>query len=677
MTLHTAALHLVSLRNEGEHWEGEVVWNPMLAAQYVIAMHAMGREIPPRRRQGLITQLTAMQLDDGSGCWGMHRHGDASLFVTALCYVAARMSGLDASDPLLAGARKFFEREDTLTIPSWGKVWLSIAGLYQWEGVNAVPPEAWLLPEKVPLHPANYYCHTRLIYMGMASVRSLKVQAPTTTLTHELRNELYPGRRFDALDFQGSRGRLREKDLWAPPGTILKGVYAAVNVAERLHSPRLRGWLLKRFVKRIRFELRSTDYTCLSPVNGLLFALTLHAMDPNDSDLHAQLARFGGDVEDNAAVKGWVWEDDVEGLRVTGARSATWDTSFALQALSEARENLQGNARRDVDDALVRGLSWLETQQIMKPSGGDVRAYAAQDRVDPTGGFCFAGIWHGWPVSDCTAEALLAFLEAPKELYTPKPERIEAGVRFLLQAQNFDGGFGSYESRKVRAGLEWMNPAEMFGDSMTELSYFECTASNLAALAAVRSQYPAMMRAQIDAAITRAEKYLRAAQNSDGSWDGAWGVAYLYGTLFGVRGLVAAGARPDDPAIQRACRFVAEKQRTDGSYSESWRSCLEDRYIEGEASHPTQTAWAAMTLAEGGDAFASSFESAAAALRSMQAEDGDWSAPMMTGVFFRTALLDYRLYRRYFPLWALAMSETRANTMKAAGRDVTERARFA
>jgi hypothetical protein len=29
------------------------------------------------------------------------------------------------------------------------------------------------------------------------------------------------------------------------------------------------------------------------------------------------------------------------------------------------------------------------------------------------------------------------------------------------------------------------------------------------------------------------------------------------------------------------------------------------------------------------------------------------------GVFFRTALLDYTLYRRYFPVWALANYETR------------------
>lgn len=650
---------LLALRT-GAHWEGEVVWNPMLAAQYAIAMHVMARPLSPERGERLITQLRAMQLEDG--CWGMHLYGEASLFVTALCYVAARTVGVSADDPLLAGARAMFTREDVLAIPSWGKIWLSLEGLYEWDGVNAVPPEAWLLPERMPLHPANYYCHTRLIYMGMASVRALRITAPPSPLRDALRVELYPGRDYASLDFRGARNRLREADLWAPPGRLLRGLYAAVNVFERVHSTRLRARLLARFRERIRFELRSSDYTCLSPVNGLLFALTLHAHDPGDPDLERQLARFVAPDEDAADTNatqatGWVWEDDVEGLRVTGARSATWDTAFALQALSIARASLPSNAgRARLDDALVAGLRWLETQQIEAPPTADAATYRANDRVDPTGGFCFAGVWHGWPVSDCTAEAICAFLEAPRDLYAVDAARIEAGVRFMLQAQNFDGGFGSYEARKSRVGLEWMNPAEMFGDSMTELSYYECTASNLLALCAVRERFPGMLRARIDESIRRAETYLRASQNEDGSWDGAWGVAYLYGTLFGVRGLIAAGASTNDPAIERARNFVRVRQRPDGAWSESWRSCLEDRFVDGDDAHPTQTAWALMTLLEGDAAPDESVARGVEALASMQ-RGGDWDSPMMSGVFFRTALLDYRLYRRFFPVWALALHE--------------------
>ena len=38
---------------------------------------------------------------------------------------------------------------------------------------------------------------------------------------------------------------------------------------------------------------------------------------------------------------------------------------------------------------------------------------------------------------------------------------------------------------------------------------------------------------------------------------------------------------------------------------------------------------------------------------------GTWPKQDMTGVFFRTALLDYVLYRQYFPLHALGLYEQR------------------
>ena len=42
-----------------------------------------------------------------------------------------------------------------------------------------------------------------------------------------------------------------------------------------------------------------------------------------------------------------------------------------------------------------------------------------------------------------------------------------------------------------------------------------------------------------------------------------------------------------------------------------------------------------------------------------QGADGTWPKQDMAGVFFRTALLDYVLYRQYFPLHALALYEQR------------------
>ena len=157
-------------------------------------------------------------------------------------------------------------------------------------------------------------------------------------------------------------------------------------------------------------------------------------------------------------------------------------------------------------------------------------------------------------MSDCTAEAVLGIIAAGG---TDKAALGDA-VAFMLRAQNRDGGFGSYEARRSMFGLEWLNPAEMFGDSMTEHSFVECTASCLAALAACRERVPEIAPeitggAAADA-VSRAEFWLRRTQEVDGSWRGVWGVQFIYGTLFGIRGLLAAGARPGDPALRSACR---------------------------------------------------------------------------------------------------------------------------
>jgi lanosterol synthase len=72
-----------------------------------------------------------------------------------------------------------------------------------------------------------------------------------------------------------------------------------------------------------------------------------------------------------------------------------------------------------------------------------------------------------------------------------------------------------------------------------------------------------------------------------------------------------------------------------------------------------QTAWALSTLLEAHEPDWSAIERGADHLLCTQDSNGEWPAQDWTGVFFRTALLDYTLYRRYFPLWALALYRTR------------------
>jgi len=63
-------------------------------------------------------------------------------FLTTLAYVALRLLGLPADDPMLAKARSWLQGQPggVKGIPTWGKFWLAILGLYEYRGLNAIPP---------------------------------------------------------------------------------------------------------------------------------------------------------------------------------------------------------------------------------------------------------------------------------------------------------------------------------------------------------------------------------------------------------------------------------------------------------------------------------------------------------------------------------------------------------
>jgi len=607
----------------------------MLAAQYVLACAIMQLPIAPARREALQRHFAATRLP--TGVWGLGEQTEPYLFVTTLVYIASRLLGMDKDDAFLRPARQFIRSQGgVVALPTWGKFWLAMLNLYDWRGVNPLLPEVWSLPSWIPLHPANLYCHTRLIYLAMAAIYGCKFQAPLMFLTRELRTELYLDA-YGTVDFGAARHTLRAADVFSAPHPALRAFYRLGAAYDRWHLVGPRQRVLAQMLEHIRFELRATDYMCLSPVSGLLNMIALWLHNPTDTDLRQAIDRM----------EVWMWQDEQQGLRVAGALSSTWDTALAIQALQAARPHTE------VAAPLGGAQRFLASQQIRTPLPNAQRFH----RRDPQGGFCFARVGHGWPVSDCTAEALLALLEATPS--TTSLDDLTQAVRFILRCQNHDGGFGSYERRRIAATLEWLNPAEMFGDSMTEHSYVECTASCLAALSAFHRLCPGVLGREINTALARAAVWLRHQQRPDGSWPGVWGIHFLYGTLFGVRGLLAAGAPPHDPAIRKACSQLVRWQRPDGGWGEHFQGCLQGHYVEHHDSQVVQTAWAMLTLLEAHAPAWDTIERGARFLIARQRDSGDWPKQDPAGVFFHTAPLDYTLYRSYFPVWALGLYESR------------------
>jgi len=642
--LDRGVTHLLSLQRENGCWEGEMVWCTMILSQYIIVRRVTGGSFDERTREQIIKHYRVSRTPDE--VWGMHPESSGYVFFTTLAYVALRLIGVDANDPMVASARRWLhaQKGGVLAIPSWGKFWLAMLDLYDYDGVNPIPPEIFILPKWLPFHPHRYYCHTRLIYTAMSYLYGSRARARLGSLTTELRRELY-GTPYESIDFSAHRHEIALADLFMKPSWWLRWTYDSLRLYERVAPAAIRRRALNACFGRIVSEQRATRHQALSPVNGLLNCLALWSRDPSrdraQPDLLASLA----------GMEKWKWEDEEEGIRYVGARSNTWDTAFSMLAILESPA-LAARA----SEPLRQAYAFLRRAQMTEEIGD----YLEQGRDPALGGWCFSDGGHRWPVSDCTAEALCAVLKMqpmiPDSERIPD-DRIRQAAEFILSRQNKDGGFGTYERRRAGSWLESVNPSEMFGQCMTELSYIECTSSSLAALAHLREAYPSLLGTRLDDAIMRAIAFLRSRQRSDGSFLGFWGINFTYAIFHVVKGLRAAGVSLSDPALVRAAQWLISKQRADGGWGEHHSGCLENRYVEHQQSQVVMTSWALLALMDVLGTDVDSVRRGVAWLRAQQRPDGSWPQQSPNGVFFGAAMLDYRLYKSYFPVWALARSE--------------------
>ncbi len=640
-TLEKALDHLTSIQRDRGCWVGEVVWCTMLNSQHVIASHLTGQPISAERREKVLKYYRAWQTEDGG--WGMHRESPAYVYMTALGYVALRLLGLGPDEEMPRRAREWLRSHGGVKhIPTWGKFWLAMLGLYGWEGMNPMPPEIWLLPDVAPVHPRRMYNHTRMIYLGIGYLYGRRFTGKVTPLIQELRRELYD-EPFESIDFAACRHQVAPTDRYVPPSGLLQTAFDGANQYERHHSKLVRRKALDRCFEHILHELRSTNYACVSPVNGLLFALAVWDKDPNHPDF---LPAYRG-------VDYWTWEDEEEGLRINGAHSHTWDTAFTVQAILDG----PADAASRMKEPLARAQRYLREAQ-MKEELPDREKWYRDQRL---GGWCFSDETHRWPVSDCTAESLSAAL-GMLERGVPEADRIsermlEAAADFVLSRQNDDGGWGSYERNRGTLALEKVNPSEMFGNCMVELSYVECTASCVAALARFRTARPGYRHRDLARAIDRGVEKIWKEQRPDGSWEGFWGVNFTYAIMYCVQGLRAAGIPASHPDLQRACAWLASKQKADGGWGEHYTSCEKRTYVEHPQSQVIMTSWALMALLWARYPDWSVIERGARLLASRQLPSGEFPKEGVGGVFFNTAMHHYCLYKDYFSAWALGLYE--------------------
>ncbi|UOA09350.1 terpene cyclase/mutase family protein [Methylobacter sp. S3L5C] len=630
------------LQSDDGHWPGDYGGPLFLLPGLLIASYISETPFPKAHREMMKVYLFNHQNKDAG--WGMHIEGESTMFGTVMQYVSLRILGVDKNHEQLIKAREWIGDNGGATgIPSWGKFYLSILNLYDWQGFNSLFPEMWLFPKWLPVHPWRYWCHTRMVYLPMAYCYAERIKVPENALILSLRQELY-NEAFETIDWPKQRTTVCEKDCYTTPSPVLKWMNFFTNNYEKCKLPWLRKKATDYILKYLNAEDEQTNYLNIGPVNKAINSICIwHAYGKDSEQFKKHVARWYDYL--------WVAED---GMKMSGYNgSQLWDTAFSTRAI------LESDLGKLFPATLEKSYQFIDLSQIKSEHATHTEFF----RHPMIGSWPFSTAEQGWPVADCTAEGLSATL-ALHHSGLVKPiideQRIKQAIDTLLSYQNADGGWATYELTRSAKWLEKLNPSEVFADIMIDYSWTECTAACVISLLEIQEDYPEYKSSEIHKAVSTGLSFIVKQQKTDGSWYGGWAVCFTYATWFGIEAIGKAKGKGycDDAilvdSINKACAFLVSRQKTDGGWGETFESCSKLVYTEAATSQVVNTAWALLALMAANFGDKKIIENGINMLLKRQSDIGDWPQENISGVFNYNCMITYSNYRNIFPIWALS-----------------------
>jgi squalene-hopene/tetraprenyl-beta-curcumene cyclase len=611
--MRRAAAHLADLQARDGHWCAELTADTTLESDYILFqlwLHPPqdGQWEPETRTvvDKAARSILDRQLPDGG--FNIYVEGPSEISASVKAYFALKLGGVSADDARMVRLRqRILALGGLQAANSYTKVNLSLFGLYPREGTPSIPPEIMLLPGKLLYQMSSW---TRAIFVSLAIVHANDPQRPVPA-GFNLDEILDPAR---GTNFDTEDSWLSWRKTFIQSDKILK-------LWDRYGYARIRKAALRKCEHWMLERMKHADGlgAIYPPMQYSIMALDCLGYPPDHPTRLEAIRQF-----DNLMV------DDGQTLFFQPCFSPIWDTAIASYALGEA----------GYDSPLRKAADWVLSREIRRKGDWSVK----RPHTEPSGwAFEFQNDWY--PDIDDTAMVLLAFPHMRASSPKAQEATRQRALEWIFAMQSSDGGWAAFDVDNNWEILTHVPFADH--NAMLDPTCADITGRTLEALAAngFDRNHPACRRA-VD--------YLVRTQLSDGSWYGRWGVAYIYGTCFALRGLRAMNEDDHEPWIQRANEWLRSVQNSDGGWGESCSSYDNDLFTPARST-PSQTAWALMGLMAGGDTYSSSVINGIEYLIRTQNADGSWDEELATGTGFpKVFYLNYHYYRLYFPLLALA-----------------------
>ncbi|KAG6575384.1 Pyrophosphate-energized membrane proton pump 3, partial [Cucurbita argyrosperma subsp. sororia] len=282
------AYFLEAIQASDGHWPSETSGPLFYLCPLLICMYIMGfmdSAFSPEHKKEMMRYLYNHQNEDGG--WGLHVGGHSNMFCTTFNYISLRLLGEEPDVEAVARGRIWIRDHGGVTsILSWGKTWLSILNLFDWSASNPMPPEYWMFPTWVPIHPSNMMCYTRITYMPMSYLYGKRFQAPLTPLVLQLRDELHT-QAYEKINWRKVRHMCATEDLYFPHPFVQDLLWDTLYM---LSEPLMTRWPFNKLIRQkaldetmrhIHYEDENSRYITIGCVEKPLCMLACWVEDPN------------------------------------------------------------------------------------------------------------------------------------------------------------------------------------------------------------------------------------------------------------------------------------------------------------------------------------------------------------------------------------------------------------